>query len=247
MVLSDLPSDVRALTEAFVAELESTLGPRFVGLFQYGAACFPPSPVSDFDAHVIVVEPFSDEDRAAVRSMLKRLERLPMGDDMDVWYITRDAASRREPPQTELRPGFHDKSWALHRAHVHAGRFVHIKCDDPRTFVPEPRWDEIDDALQGELDYVREHLGDAPAFSVLNLCRVLYSYETQDVVTSKYRSAVWAFAALPAPEHELIRGALAAYATKRYGLEDDVTAFSEMMLRRIERARAHSTALESPQ
>ena len=238
MVVEDLPKDVRALTDAFVMELEDTLGPRFVGMFQYGAACFPPSPVSDFDAHVIVADTFTDDDREAIRAMLRRLHSLPMGDDMDVWYVTLDAASRREPPQTELRPGFRDESWALHRAHVHAGRFVGVKGPDPRTILPEPTWDEIDAALQGELDYVEEHLEDAPAFGVLNLCRILYSYEMRDVVTSKLRSAVWAFAALPAENHDVIRSALDAYATKRYQMDRDVSGFATDMTRRIAMARA---------
>jgi hypothetical protein len=240
LVVSDLPKRIRTLTEAFVAELDSTLGPRFVGLFQYGAVCFPPSPVSDFDAHVIVADPFSDDDRRAITAMLQRLHSLPLGDDMDVWYITRDAASRSDPPQTELRPGFRDESWALHRAHVHAGRFVGVRGPDPRTIVPEPTWDEIDEALQGELEYVFDHLEDAPAFGVLNLCRVLYSYETRDVVTSKLRSAVWAFASLPSDHHALIRAALDAYATKRYRLQDDVDTFANEMGERIEHARTRS-------
>ncbi len=233
MVVTKVPQHVQTLSDAFVAELDALLGPRFVGLFQYGAVCFPPSPVSDFDAHVIVADPFTDADREAVRAMLKRLEELPRGEDMDVWYVTLDAASRRELPQTELRPGFRDDSWALHRAHVHAGRFVHVKGPDPRTILPDATWDEIDEALAGELEYVLDHVDDAPTFCVLNLCRILYSYETHDVVTSKLRSALWAFGALPTDEHALIRAALDAYATRRYRLEDDVRPFVDAMRERI--------------
>lgn len=238
MPVTNIPPDVQALSDVFVAELENTLGPRFLGLFQYGAVCFPPSPVSDFDAHVIVSEPFTDEDREAIQAMLVRMREVPGGDDMDVWYVTLDAIASREPPQTELRPGFLDGSWALHRAHVHAGRYVHVKGPDPRAIVPEPTWDEIDEALQGELEFVTEHLTDAPAFGVLNLCRILYSYLTRDVITGKFQAAVWAHAALDVDHHALIRTALSAYNDKTYAVSEDIRPFYEEMCARIAAARA---------
>lgn len=237
MIVANLAADVAALAERFAAELDEVLGERFAGLFVYGAACFPPSPVSDFDAHVLLSGPFDDADRSAVKEMLGRLRDTPGGDDMDVWYVTLDEARSANPPQTQLRPGFRDDSWALHRAHWHAGRFVLIRGTDPRDVVPVPTWDEIDASLQGELGYIEDHLEDAPAFGVLNLCRVLYSYETRDVVIGKYQSALWAFGALPAEEHALIRSALEAYRTKRYAITDDVRGFFAAMSARISRAR----------
>ncbi len=233
-----IPEHVRALSNAFVAELEQTLGLRFVGLFQYGAVCFPPSPISDFDAHVIVSDPFTDTDRDAINAMRERLLALQGGDDMDVWYVTLDAMRSRDLPQTELRPGFLDESWGLHRAHWHAGRIIVVKGPDPRELVPEPTWEEIDEGLQGELEFVTEHLADAPAYGVLNLCRILYSYETRDVVVGKFQSATWAHAALDVDWHPLIRTALAAYADKTYTVDADIRPFYEAMSKRIEAARA---------
>lgn len=223
-----------------MAELDAILGPRFVGLIQYGAALFPPSPVSDYDAHVLVSDPFSDDDRAAVASMLDRLHDLPLGDDMDVWYVTLAEASASELPQTQLRPGFRDHSWALHRAHWHAGRFILVKGPDPRTIVPEPTWEEIDAALQSELEYVEEHLDDAPAFGVLNLCRILYSYETRDVVVGKFQAAMWSLAFLDVDNHALVRRAIDAYLTKSYAIEEGVRPFFDEMSERIATARAVS-------
>jgi hypothetical protein len=200
--------------------------------------CFPPSPVSDYDAHVLVRDPFDDDDREAIQQMYGRLRSLDGGDDMDVWYVTIAEASERASPQTQLRPGFRDESWALHRAHWHAGRFVVDRGPDPRTIVPEPTWDEIDASLQGEMEFVEDHLDDAPAFSVLNLCRILYSYENRDVVIGKFQSALWAFGALSSESHALIRRALDAYRTKHYAIDEDVTPFFEEMSGRIARARA---------
>lgn len=236
----ELPDDIRRLSDAFVADLEQSLGPRFVGMFQYGAVCFPPSPVSDFDAHVIVAEPFTDADRDAVNALRERMLAYPFGDDMDVWYVTLESIASSDPPQTELRPGFRDDSWALHRAHIHAGRYVLSAGPDPRGIVPEPTWPELDEALQGELEYVEEHLTDAPAFGVLNLCRILYSYESRDVVVGKLQAALWALAALDVDLHEPIRTAIEAYRDRTYMAGADIGSFYDPLAARIQAARARA-------
>jgi hypothetical protein len=143
-----------------------------------------------------------------------------------------------------MRPGFRDQSWALHRAHVHAGRFVLTKGPDPRTIVPEPTWAELDEALQAELGFVEEHLVDAPAFGVLNLCRILYSYETLDVVIGKLQAALWAHAALDVELHETIRGALEAYRDRTYLVGADVMPFYEAVSPRIQVARGRADPCE---
>jgi hypothetical protein len=229
-----------SLQDAFDDGLERVLGDRYVGLFQYGAMCFPPSPISDFDAHVLVSEPFTDGDRDAIKLMVDGLPGIPNLEYMDVWYVTLDEARSSDPPQTQLRPGYRDDMWALHRAHWHAGRFVLVRGPDPRTIVPEPTWDEIDTSLQGELESIGEHIGETNAYNayhVLNLCRVLHSYETRDVVTGKFQSAMWALAFLDVDHHALIREALEAYRTETYTVASDREAFFEEMSARIGRAR----------
>jgi hypothetical protein len=238
MVITEVPSEVAALTEAFVAGLERVLGPRFIGMFQYGAAFFPPSPVTDFDAHVIVADEFDDDDRTNMKDMLATLSDIPHGDDMDVWYITQEAASRTDFPQTQLRTEpFVDEAWALHRAHVHAGRYL-FRGPDPRDFVPVPTWDEIDECLQNELDDINDPLGEDSAFGVLNLCRILYSYETRDVVTSKFHSAMWAHAFVDVDDHAVIRSAINGYIEHTFRVSGDVAAFGDRMRERISSARA---------
>lgn len=216
--------------DAFDAGLKDILGARYVGLFSYGAAMFPPSPVSDFDAHVVVTEPFDGDTRAQIRAFHDRL-----GWDLDVWYVTRDAIDGVDPPVTVYRTdGMADESWAIHRAHILAGRYVY-RGFDPRDVISEPTWEQLDASLQGELAFIAQC--DSRPYCVLNLCRVLYSYETRDVVIGKYQSAVWAFGYLPAEEHQLIRDSLDAYRTKNYVVDGDVAGFSERMLTRIARAR----------
>ena len=52
--------------------------------------------------------------------------------------------------------------------------------------------------------------GVAP-YAVLNCCRIAYSIESHDVVTSKHEAAVWALERLPGRWHQLIRAATRWY------------------------------------
>jgi hypothetical protein len=119
------------------------------------------------------------------------------GAALDGYYILLDDARKTSPPHHQLIPGVRDESWALHREHLRAGRCI-VLWGPPPTQVYEPAsWPELAAALQGELDYVQRHLDDYPAYCVLNLCRLMYSYQTRDVVTSKRAAGSWAREAFP--------------------------------------------------
>lgn len=53
-------------------------------------------------------------------------------------------------------------------------------------------------ALRGELGFVEKHLREYPDYCILNLCRLIYSFETRRVVVSKAQASDWAWDALPA-------------------------------------------------
>lgn len=119
-----------------------------------------------------------------------------------------------------------------------AGRFVTLHGPDPRTIVPPPTWEELDEALLGELDWMdAKALDDSRAYCVLQLCRILYSYSSRDVVVSKLQAGIWAHAALEAEHHAMIRRAMAAYADGTCRIDDDVRGFHAEMTRRIREAR----------
>ncbi len=242
MPVTQIPETVAALSEAFVAGLEETLARNFAGLFLYGAACFPPSSVIDFDGHVLLNEPLTDEDRKNLDAMHARIRPLPLGDEMDVWYITIDDARSAKPPTHQRNTTMTDGSWALIRAHVHAGRFIQAAGPDPREIAPVPTWPELDIALQNELDWLAKHFDDAPAYVTLNLCRILASYENRDVVLSKLQAGIWAIGALDVDHHPGIRAALSSYEAGKSGAGDpeleDVKTFFDVMTEKIERARA---------
>jgi hypothetical protein len=240
--LTRIPQHVQTLSDAFVAELEAILGDRLVGVFQYGAVCFPPSSLTDFDAHVIVRDAFTETDREQIWAMNERLRSHELAHDLDVWYVTLDAMRSNEYPQTELKPGFRDEHWGIHRAHWHAGRFIPVKGPDPRELVPVPTWADLDDGLQSSVEEQREHAGELIAYGALTLCRVLYSYEMRDVVVSKLHAGLWTLAFLDVEHHGVIRAALDAYERKDPAKAIDGKAFYEVMLERIARARELATA-----
>ena len=51
---------------------------------------------------------------------------------------------------------------------------------------------EIERALRGEMVYSELHLQDDPDYCIPNLCRLMYSFRTRDVVVSKFQTADWA-------------------------------------------------------
>ena len=84
-----------------------------------------------------------------------------------------------------------DNSWALHREHIFAGRrFVLFGPDPEKIYIPAS-WPEIKKALYGELDFVEKHLAVYPDYCILNLCRLIYSFETKNVVISKAQASIW--------------------------------------------------------
>jgi hypothetical protein len=180
----------------------------------YGALVFPETTsTGDVDGHVVVADPLTEQDKAGIRRLHAALEskHAPLANDLDLWYLLRKDTEGSAPPQHQLDPGRCDQSWALHRAHIRAGRCLVLYGPDPRKSYPAPTWEEIEAALYGELAYVQRNLDEYPAYCVLNLCRLAYSFCTHDVVISKASAAAWAWEAYPA-RRPLIEAARRSYA-----------------------------------
>lgn len=58
-------------------------------------------------------------------------------------------------------------------------------------------WPELEAALRGEPAYVEEHFADYPDYCILNLCRLMMSFRTRDVVVSKWQAGDWATQSSP--------------------------------------------------
>jgi len=195
------PADgIRDLCGALLRGLEAALGEKLYGVYLYGAVAFPEGgSTGDIDFHVILTEAPDDSEKAQLNALHAALARdyPPLGAELDGYYILLEEARRTSPPRHQLLAGVVDDSWALHREHIRAGRCIVLRGPDPKEVYPPASWPELRSALQGELDYVEEHLSQYPDYCVLNLCRLMYSFETGDVVVSKRASAGWAFDAFP--------------------------------------------------
>jgi len=236
--------DVSTIGRAFVDGLRRILGEKLHGAYIYGAAAFPDAvPTGDIDFHVILKSELTESERSELEGLHKSLAEQfpPLGGEMDGYYILLDDARQETPPRSQMWDRATDDAWALHREHIRAGRHIVLHGPDPKGIYPPASWPELERALHGELEYVGTHLHEYPDYCILNLCRLIYSFETKDVVVSKAQTADWARDALPewGRHVELAKKSYARQATPedRQFMLAEVGPFLEYAHERIERAR----------
>jgi len=213
-----IAEEVTTIGEAFRDGLLAILGSKLVGVYLYGAVAFPEAaPTGDIDFHVILKEGLIEAERSALQALHESLAGRfpPLGAELDGYYLQLEDARRETPPRSQMGNGAIDQSWALHREHIRAGRRIIVYGPDPNEIYPPAEWPEIERALLGELDFVEKHLSENPDFCILNLCRLMYSFETSDIVVSKAMAAEWVYHALPAwgPYIDLARKSYAGQGT----------------------------------
>ena len=81
--------------------------------------------------------------------------------------------------------------------------------------MPSPSWDEIERALNLEISFAKKVIHKYPYWTVLSLCRLVYSFENKHVVVSKIQAAKWALRKLPDHWRTLIQSALRVYLKKQ--------------------------------
>jgi len=194
------PSEIREICQAFREGLIAALGEKLFGIYIYGAAAFPDTfAMGDIDFHVILKEALTEAEKGEIDQLhqVLRQDYPPLGGELDGYYILLDAARGKTPPRSQMWSEATDYSWALHCEHIRAGRSITLYGPDPRQVYPAVSWEEIERALWGELEFVERHLSKYPDYCILNLCRLMYSFATRDVVISKAVAAHWAEQALP--------------------------------------------------
>jgi hypothetical protein len=196
--------------------------------------------IQDIDFHAVVKRPLTLHQKERIRQLHKRLaqELVPPGVELDGWYILSRDAQQVSPPRHQLYPDTRDNWWALHRAHIRAGYCITLRGEDLGQLFPAPTWSELVAALEAERRYIEEHLSEYPSYCVLNLCRLIYSYTTRDVVISKRTAAEWALDRFASWEH-LITAALRVYEGAAEGedrllLESKTEQFYQFACSRIE-------------
>lgn len=242
-----ISQQIDIISRAFVKGLKTILGEKLYGVYIYGAAAFPDAvPARDIDFHVILKSSLTLNEKLQLEKLHKSLAQKfpPLGGELDGYYILLKDARHKTPPKSQMWKGAIDDFWALHRAHILAGRHIALYGPEPKEIYLPPTWQEIKTALYGELNYVEEHLWDYPDYCILNLCRLIYSFENRDVVVSKVQASEWAINALPQwRQHiELARKSYAGQATledERFMLAE-VEKFFKFAKGRIERASKKS-------
>lgn len=197
----NVQDQVKNISEMFRKGLLEILGDNLVAAYIHGAAAFPDTvPTGDIDFHVILQGPLTAGERKALETLHAELGRQypPLVAGMDGYYLLMSDARGAIPPRSQMWANAVDNSWALHRAHLLAGRCIALYGPDPVEIYTAPFWSELETALLGELDYVERHLDEYPDYCVLNLCRLVYSFQVRDVVVTKAFAAEWARKALPA-------------------------------------------------
>jgi predicted nucleotidyltransferase len=191
---------IEIINAEFKKGLLRVLGEKLHAAYVYGAAAFNDSlPTGDIDFHVILNDHLTNTEKKELEDLHKELAEKypPLGEELDGYYILLEDAKKKTPPQSEMWQFATDNAWALHRAHIRAGRYITLHGGDPREIYPPSTWSELEAALLEEIQFVEKHLNTYPDYGILNLCRLLYSFQTKDVVISKANASKWSFAAIP--------------------------------------------------
>jgi hypothetical protein len=229
--VNELPSAAVQQWSAFRDEARRLLGGDLTALWGYGGTIYPDHPrrLGDLDTFVVL-------ERVPDDRLIRALERAEAeisseyGIPWDTWYAVVSDAGRPEPPPHALDPERRDTSWAIDRAHWHAGHYVSLSGRTPEEIVPRPTWPEIEAALSRELEHIERHVveGDDDPFeatyAMWNGSRILRAIETHDVACSKRSGGMWALEHLPERWHEAIRAADRAY-------DGEATSADESVLR----------------
>jgi len=225
--LHDLPDAAQAAWSALRHRLVEILGDDLVAMWAHGGTTSVADPArgGDLDTYVVVARP-PDETTAGLIEHAHDAIAGEHGIDWDGWYILADDARRSDPPRHAWLPDRRDTSWAIHRAHWFAGRFVRLHGALPGDVVPIPTWEELIGELDRELEHIERHVfeGDTDPFeatyALLTGSRILHSLETRVVGVSKHAAGTWALERLPDRWHASLHAALRSY----HGHETDADA-----------------------
>jgi predicted nucleotidyltransferase len=191
---------IELISREFRQGLQRVLGEKLYAAYIYGAAAFNDSlPTGDIDFHVILKDHLTDPEKKELEDLHDELAEKypPLGGELDGYYILLEDAKKRTAPRSEMWQNATDNAWALHRAHIRAGRYITLHGGDPAQIYLPSAWPEIEAALLDEIQFVEKNLDTYPDYCILNLCRLVYSFQTRNVVISKAKASEWSFDAIP--------------------------------------------------
>jgi len=219
--ITKLPQSIQELVEEFRDELFTVIGKNLVGAYLHGSIAFPEYEprAGDIDFHVVVRKSLTGEDIKGLDHLHQTLAaKFEFGKRLDGFYIPLAKARRSRIPRGllygahgRIHHGGSDDAWALHREHLHASAYIRLQGPVASRIFPTADWKSIRSALYRHLVYARKIIKSDAWWAVLNLCRLVYSFENGRIVVSKLGAARWALKRLPSKWRPVIRSAIKTY------------------------------------
>jgi len=206
------PYDVNALFQVLLESVQTVLARHFVGMYLDGSLTSGDfDQDSDVDFVVVTDADISGDLFMALQAMHDRIAAIdsPWAIQLEGSYISRHALRRYNPshalhPNIErgkgerLKMALHDRAWAVHR-YVLRERAITLRGPAPQTLIDPISPEELRQGMLESLHGWATQLLNDPAqisnrgyqsYTVLTLCRILYTLE-QGAVVSKPVAARW--------------------------------------------------------
>jgi predicted nucleotidyltransferase len=207
--------DVNALLSDLLESVRAILGPHFVGMLLFGSLVSGDfDEASDVDVLVVTDDNISDDLFSLLQAMHDRIARgeSTWATQIEVSYLPRAALRRYDPahnrhPRLDRGRGErlhmmeHEADWVVQR-HLLRERGLALAGPPPQTLIDLVSPDDLRAAMLPALRLWGRSLLDDPSqmsqrgyqsFSVLSICRILYTLQ-HGAVVSKQTAARWALA-----------------------------------------------------
>ena len=242
-----------ALLKRICDAYRAILGDKLTGVYLHGSlafGCFTWA-TGDIDFLVVAESPLTQAEKETLVRVLLDMsaDAPPKGFEMSV-VLRRDCDPVVHPVPFELHFSNAHKARAeadlsaycrdMHgvdpdlAAHFTVTRAVGQAVYGPpvtEVFGEVPRSAYVDSILC-DVENAETDIAENPVYITLNLCRVL-AYLQDGLVLSKAQGGRWGLTHLPAADHHLLQGALAAYAGGKCPVFTGLEGFAAQMLQRI--------------
>jgi hypothetical protein len=229
--MESLPARSVELASALRRMLGDVLGDDLVAMWVHGGTTFADRPLvpGDLDVCVVVAHVEPEERRPGVwaNDADSRPYRIVRGTvavakqrdaHVDLTFLLASELRGEGLVPDAFDEDHPNTGWAVLRAHLLAGQYVHVVGPAPADLLTPPTDDELRYALDRELEHLERHVHDGDnadpyeaTYAMWNGCRILYTLATGSPVVSKRSAGEWGLAQLPDRWHAAIEAAGRSY------------------------------------
>jgi predicted nucleotidyltransferase len=205
-------SDVNEIFDLLLTDVKGIMQDQLIGMYLFGSLA-----IGDFDLHsdidilFVTEQAISEEVFQDLFEIHQRISTIdsPWAVQLEVSYIPKDALRRFDPannnhPHIDRGPGEklslmqHDADWNVQR-YILRERGITVTGPDPKTLIDPVSPADLRWAGSEVLQKWFRHFLEDPAplksrgyqsYTVLTMCRILYTYEHGEIV-SKPAAAAW--------------------------------------------------------